>query len=161
MKYLFLFFLIFNIRCSMYDLELHSISTNELFQNLSKNNSSRFKLLNIWSTYCEPCKKEFPYIVDLERKYKVEDLQIIFLSVDWDEQSYDAYQFLKLQKVKGIHYRKNEGDEQNFINRMDSSWSGVIPFTCIFNNKDSLVVSWEGIRSKEFFHLKLDSLIAT
>tara|TARA_B110000444_G_C18784887_1_gene569419 strand:- start:302 stop:769 length:468 start_codon:yes stop_codon:yes gene_type:complete len=147
--------------CSKYDLELDSVSIDQLFQNLSTNNSSRFKLVNIWSTSCDPCKKEFPYIVNLEKKYEPDDLQIIFLSVDWDEQSSEAYKFLKEQNVSGIHYRKNEGDEQNFINRIDSSWSGVIPFTCIFNRKNSLVISWEGIRSKEFFHLKLDSLIAT
>ncbi|MCS5623262.1 MAG: TlpA family protein disulfide reductase, partial [Candidatus Marinimicrobia bacterium] len=111
------------------------------------------------STWCEPCIEEFPYVVGLEKKYDVNDLDVIFFSVDWDEQSKEARSFLKDQQVMGKHYRKREGDDQLFINAFSTEWTGAIPFTVLYDRNGELLAQWEGKRSESYFYAKIDSLL--
>ena len=155
-----LFFMCFLFRCSSDQLHVKVVTASELYSHIKKNNSSSLVLLNIWSTSCIPCIQEFPYIVNLRNNYDSGKLDIKFLSTDWDENSEDAENFLINQNVTGQHYRKKEGDHQEFINEICSSWSGVLPFTGIFNEELNLISFWEGKKNEKFFISKIDSLLA-
>jgi thiol-disulfide isomerase/thioredoxin len=39
-------------------------------------------LLNFWATWCEPCKIEMPWLVDLQKKYGPQGLQIVGVAMD-------------------------------------------------------------------------------
>lgn len=39
-------------------------------------------LLDFWATWCEPCRVETPFLVDLQNKYRDQGLQIIGISMD-------------------------------------------------------------------------------
>jgi thiol-disulfide isomerase/thioredoxin len=39
-------------------------------------------LLNFWATWCGPCKIEMPWLVDLQKKYGPEGLQIVGVAMD-------------------------------------------------------------------------------
>lgn len=39
-------------------------------------------LLNFWATWCEPCKIEMPWFVDLQKKYGPQGLQILGVAMD-------------------------------------------------------------------------------
>ena len=147
------------LACNSNELILKVVSAGELFDDVQKNNSSDLILINVWSTWCVPCIEEFPYIVDLESKYKPEDLDVIFVSTDWDENSFEVQDFLLKENVFGRHYRKKEGNDQEFINELCSSWSGVLPFTVVYDKNLALIDFWEGKKDEHFFKSKIDSLI--
>jgi cytochrome c biogenesis protein CcmG, thiol:disulfide interchange protein DsbE len=42
-------------------------------------------IVDFWATWCEPCKKSFPKLQDLNVKYKTSGLQIIGMSEDDDK----------------------------------------------------------------------------
>ena len=114
---LILIFFLIGLKCSNDHLVVNVVTVPELFQSIKKNNSSRLVLLNVWSTSCIPCIEEFPYIVKLEKQYNHEDLDVKFLSTDWDEKSLAVEEFLLNNGVQGEHFRKNEEyNDQDFIN---------------------------------------------
>ncbi len=40
-------------------------------------------IISFWASYCKPCKKEMPVMVNIEKKYgKLKDLKLIFINVD-------------------------------------------------------------------------------
>lgn len=39
-------------------------------------------LVNFWATWCEPCKIEMPWLVDLQKKYGPQGLQIVGVAAD-------------------------------------------------------------------------------
>lgn len=42
-------------------------------------------MLNFWATYCEPCKREMPYMESLYPQYKEKGVEIVAVSVDMTE----------------------------------------------------------------------------
>ena len=86
-------------------------------------------------------------------------LDVIFLSTDWDENSEEAHHFLINNNVYGQHYRKIEGNDQEFINKICPNWTGALPFTGIYNKKLDLISYWEGKKDEDFFINVIDSLI--
>ena len=160
MKNIIIFTLILvSIRCGNDLLNVKAVTVPELYNNIKENNVSSLVLLNIWSTSCIPCIKEFPYIVKLKKKYDIDKLDVIFLSTDWDENEEAVDNFLLSQQVRGQHYRKLEGNTQEFIDDICPSWSGALPFTGIFNKELTLLSFWEGKRDEKFFISKIDSLL--
>ncbi len=57
-------------------------------------------LLNFWATWCEPCKVEMPWIVDLQQKYASEGLQVV--GVAMDDASPD--EIAKFTRQMGVNY---------------------------------------------------------
>jgi thiol-disulfide isomerase/thioredoxin len=57
-------------------------------------------LLNFWATYCGPCKVEMPWLVELQKQYGPEGLQIVGVAMD------DASQddIAKFAKDMGVNY---------------------------------------------------------
>ena len=158
---LILVFILIGLKCSNDSLVVNVVTVPELFQNIKKNNSSRLVLLNVWSTSCIPCIEEFPYIVSLVKQYSQEDLDVKFLSTDWDEKSVAVEEFLLNNGVQGEHFRKNEDyNDQDFINEICTDWSGALPFTGIFDENLILLSHWEGKRDEVYFLKEIDSLLA-
>ncbi|WP_228547465.1 thiol-disulfide oxidoreductase ResA [Filobacillus milosensis] len=56
-------------------------------------------MINFWATYCEPCKKEMPYMEELYKEYQDKGIEIVAVSVD-----------------------KNRMVIENFYNRFDLSF---------------------------------------
>ena len=162
MRKAFIFvFILIGLSCSNDSLVVNVVTVTELFQNIKKNNSSGLVLLNVWSTSCIPCIEEFPYIVNLEKQYSHEDLDVKFLSTDWDEKSEAVEEFLLNNGVQGEHFRKSEDyNDQDFINEICTDWSGALPFTGIFDENLILLSHWEGKRDEVYFLKEIDSLLA-
>jgi len=47
--------------------------------------------IDVWATWCLPCKKESPYFEELSRKYSHKNIQFVSLSVDEDVQAWKKY----------------------------------------------------------------------
>jgi peroxiredoxin len=55
-------------------------------------------VLNFWATWCEPCKIEMPWFVDLQKKYASEGLQILGVAMD-DASPQEIGKFAKQMEV--------------------------------------------------------------
>ena len=160
MKNIIIFILILvSIRCGNDLLKVKAVTVPELYNNIKENNVSSLVLLNIWSTSCIPCIEEFPYIVKLKKRYDINKLDVVFLSTDWEENAAAVENFLLSQKVRGQHYRKLEGNTQEFIDDICPSWSGALPFTGIFNQELKLLSFWQGKKDEKYFISKIDSIL--
>ena len=40
-------------------------------------------IISFWASYCIPCKKEMPILIEIEKKYgKTKNLQLVFINID-------------------------------------------------------------------------------
>ena len=50
-------------------------------------------LISFWASFCAPCKKEMPHLVELEKKYgKIKNMSLILINVDKNDSSGSAKQ---------------------------------------------------------------------
>jgi peroxiredoxin len=89
-------------------------------------------LLNFWATYCQPCKIEMPWFVDLQNKYGPEGLQILGIAMD-DASEADIAKFAKDLGVNYPILLGKEGTGEAY---------GGIPFlpTTFYIGRDGKVV---------------------
>lgn len=112
--------------------------------------SAEVVLVNVWATWCLPCREEFPALVRLVREFPADRLELVLVSTDFPEQAHEARKFLADQGVTFRSYLKEGGDEE-FINGLSERWSGALPATLIFDRARTLVRFWEGGASLEQF----------
>ena len=50
--------------------------------------SATIKIIDFWASWCGPCRKENPHLVEIYKKYKDKDLLMISVSMDTDEKAW-------------------------------------------------------------------------
>lgn len=90
-------------------------------------------VLNLWATWCAPCREEFPNLVKLYERYRTRGVDVIVVSVDDIESQSQVAQFLRQYKAKMPAFIKKPGDPEQFINAIDRDWPGAIPYTVVYD----------------------------
>ena len=144
MKFFFLILFVFlTLGCEK--TQLFPVTAEVLLEKISSFKGKKAVLVNIWALWCEPCVKEFPTIIQLNNEN--EDLEVIFVSADFEEQFQEVKYFLKEQNAGSVSYIKRQKDEL-FINGLNPNWSGSLPFTIIYGKDSGLIIDyWEGKKS--------------
>ncbi len=139
-----LFGLLFSI--TSYGAPLTKISGSELSNKLKSVTNP--VVMNFWTTWCEPCKEEFPLLMK-ERAANKGKVDFYFVSLDSRSQLTQAEEFLKSQKVEFETYFKN-GTDDEFINAVLPEWAGAVPVTAFYGAGGKLRKLHQGvIDSKE------------
>ena len=103
----------------------------------------RALLINVWATWCAPCREEFPELVKLANNYSKE-VRVVGISVD-EKGDLDSkvIPFLKNQNASFQNYLLKVVDPEDFINTLNKNWGGAIPATFIYdktgNQKEMIV----------------------
>jgi len=118
----------------------------------------RVVLVNVWATWCDPCREEFPALVRLQREIPTGDFRLVLVSADFASQRPQVERFLAGQGVDFPTYFKGQGDD-DFIARMSPAWSGALPATWLYRRDGSVAEFWEGGSSYETFSGKVRALL--
>lgn len=100
-------------------------------------------LVNVWATWCTPCREEMPDLVRLHREWSGRGFRLILVSGDFDEDAEAARAFLGSVGVDFPTFLKDEGD-MAFIDTLDTRWSGALPATFLYDGSGNLMEFWEG-----------------
>lgn len=96
--------------------------------------NNKILLLNIWATWCDPCREEFPDLISLADAYRSRGVEVVAISVDYpDEVESKILPFLDTMNVPFPVFVSNIEQQDNFFAQFDKSWSGAIPATFIYD----------------------------
>jgi len=116
-------------------------------------------LINIWATWCEPCREEFPDLVKLSDEYK-KSIRFIGISADdVDELSSKVIPFLKKQNAQFENYLIKVTEPEDFIDLLNADWSGAIPATFIYDKNGKQTEVLIGNQSYEEFENSIKKVI--
>lgn len=128
------------------DFELEAIGGGSL--KLS-NLRGKAVLLNFWATWCQPCKREMPWFVELQKEYAGQGLQVIGVAMD-DASTADIAKFAK---DMGVNYPILLGKED-----VGLRYGGVnvLPTTFFLDRNGKVIAREFGLQSRSVFvdHIK-------
>ena len=100
-------------------------------------------LVNLWASWCAPCREEFPGLVRVAKKYQAQGLRVMLVSADDDKDMVAVKKFLADEGVDFPAYIKAEKD-QPFIDGLGKQWTGALPATFLYDGSGKLRDFWEG-----------------
>jgi thiol-disulfide isomerase/thioredoxin len=132
------------------NIEVPEITVDKL-NDIIKNREGKILLINIWATWCVPCKEEFPDLIKFSESYD-DKVEVIGISIDFsDEVKSKIIPFLNELKPNFVNYVNIENDTEMFINNLNPEWSGAIPASFFYNSDGDQFLFHEGKMSfKEF-----------
>ena len=130
-------------------------------KNLLKREGENAKplLINFWATWCDPCREEFPELVEIDADYK-EKIDFITISLDDVEELNRAVpKFLTDMKAQMPAYLLKTDDEEAAIASVTKDWQGGLPFTVLINEKGEIAYIRQGKIKAETVRSEIDKVL--
>lgn len=107
-------------------------------------------IVNFWATWCPPCRKEMPYFVKLQEKYR-DDVQFIGLDVNESADKVKAF-----VEALGVNYIIGFSTPE-----IESRFGGItgLPTTFIIDREGRVVERIIGSRPETWFQRRLKALV--
>lgn len=113
-------------------------------------------VIAFWATWCAPCVKEFPALVELAGRHR--DAAFIAVSLDDREDREAVEGFLAKRRPPFPVYLKAPGRDEPFINGVDADWSGAIPATLVFDRAGKRAALLSGEHAPQEIEKALEGL---
>jgi thiol-disulfide isomerase/thioredoxin len=75
----------------------------------------KYVYIDVWATWCAPCKAEIPYLKALEKEYQNKNIQFVSISVDKPEAHEAWKQMVEKEELGGIQLFADANFESKFI----------------------------------------------
>ncbi len=138
---------------------LQPVTAGELLARV-REPGARATLVNVWATWCGPCREEFPTLVSLAERRRADGLRVLFVSADFDDQAEEAREFLAVHRAPEPWLWKS-GPDMEFIDGLEHRWSGALPATIVYDSAGMPVEFWEGGADSARFEAAVAPLLAT
>lgn len=110
---------------------------------LLKKSGVQNTIVNLWATWCAPCKEEMPELIALRKKLASKGTQLILISADSPESEKEARSFLSEMNVDFTTYRLSESPDA-FMKPFLNHWPAVLPTTLAFDKNGKRIGYWMG-----------------
>jgi thiol-disulfide isomerase/thioredoxin len=104
---------------------------------------ARAVVVNVWATWCEPCREEMPELLRFWRDHRGDGLRLVMVSADDEDQRPLVEELLAAEGFDGPSFIKH-GDDMAFIDGLDRRWSGELPSTFVFDGRGEKKLFWPG-----------------
>jgi thiol-disulfide isomerase/thioredoxin len=119
-------------------------------------------LVTFWATWCEPCRDEFPMVVDLAKQYAPQGLAVFGVSLDDDAETHLMRRFLAKYQPGFPNYRQKPGiDVDSFYPGVNPDWSGTMPETIFYGRDGRIVGHFVGEQPRAAFEQGIRTILAT
>jgi thiol-disulfide isomerase/thioredoxin len=112
--------------------------TPDAIETLVAENSGKVVVVNFWATWCPPCLREFPDIIEIYSDYREQGLSVLAVSMNDAEEVEDIEQFVADFDPPFPVYRAASVDAEFFEGVLDS-WFGEMPMTLVYDTAGELV----------------------
>ena len=115
-------------------------------------------LVNVWATWCEPCREEMPDLIRFYRDHRAQGLRLVLISADDDDQRAEVARLLGALGFDGPAFIKR-GNDMTFIDALDPHWKGALPATFLYDGRGARSRSWLGSVTYDDLRARVSGLL--
>ena len=112
--------------------EIIAAITAEQLHMLVEEQRGKVVVVNFWATWCPPCLREFPAIIDVYERYRERGVEVLAVSMNSADEAEDVEQFLATYDPPFPVYIAASQDK-TFYEGVLPQWFGEMPMTLIFD----------------------------
>jgi cytochrome c biogenesis protein CcmG, thiol:disulfide interchange protein DsbE len=116
-------------------------------------------VVNMWATWCVPCRKEFPLLVQLYQLYKSKGMELVAISHDDPQNLDDVKDFIKERHALFPTYIADPNGASDLREAIYPEWTGGLPATFFFDRHGMLKGKILGMVDREAFDTKIKPLL--
>jgi thiol-disulfide isomerase/thioredoxin len=96
--------------------------------------------VDVWATWCGPCKAEFEFRAKLQELLHKKGIQMLYISLDRDQDSMQWKNMIKFYNLEGYHVRAGKGLDAELRRIYDRNGSVAIPWYMLFDHEGRILV---------------------
>jgi len=100
----------------------------------------KVRVINVWATWCGPCRVEFPHLVKLYNTYKDKGVVVIAVSIDRPSDLDAVRAFVTEMKAEMPVFTSRAPELRDYVQAVDPEFAGGVPVTYILDRKGERVV---------------------
>lgn len=118
-------------------------------------------LVTFWATWCEPCRDEYPMIVELEKQYSAQGLAVFGVDMDETAEMNLVRRFLTRNQPRFPNYRQKPGiDLDAFYRGVNPAWTGAMPETVFYGRDGRIAGHFIGEQPRASFEQAIHAILA-
>jgi thiol-disulfide isomerase/thioredoxin len=122
------------------------------YQQLIAKYHEKALVVNFWATWCEPCRDEYPLIVELAKQFKPEGVNVIGIDMDDQSDMNLVRRFLLRTQPTFSNYRQRPGINLDaFYDGINPEWKGTMPQTIFYGKDGNIIGFFLGTRPRPVF----------
>lgn len=133
------------------DVSLQTTSI-EGIKEVIQNKSNKLRLVNVWATWCAPCRLEYPNFIVIQRMFGARDFEFVSISADKIAKKESALNFLKNAQSAVTNHIVDTEDNYVLIEAINPEWNGALPYTLLIEPGGTIV--WQHQGEVDFQKLK-------
>jgi len=118
----------------------------------------KLALVNLWASWCEPCKSEMPELVKLRRQRISQGLELYLVSGDSESDLKNASQVLAHAEVDFPTYHLKEAPDE-FMKTFVHGWPAIVPTTLLVQKNGKVEAHWYGRIKLPELNRKIDEVL--
>jgi thiol-disulfide isomerase/thioredoxin len=109
-------------------------------------------VVNFWATWCEPCRDEYPMIVELAKQFKPQGVNVVGVDMDDESDMNLVRRFIARTQPPFPNYRQKPGiDLDAFYDGVNPEWKGTMPQTIFYRRDGQILGFFLGSRPQPVF----------
>ena len=125
-------------------VEVKPVSLSDLTELRAAPPGKQLTIINMWATWCGPCRVEMPELVKSYQWYRSRGVELVTVALDAPASREQVFSFLQEVHAPSINLQVDTDDFFAVQAAFDSQWQSGVPYTLVLDRFGSVVFRHEG-----------------
>lgn len=145
------------------NVQLAPVGAKDFAEKVLAPRKGRVVVVSFWASYCAPCIAEMPTLLALADERKKDGVDVVLVATDPKSFVPKVNAILEKNRVDAAGvptFLVADEDPQPFIEAVDPSWAGEVPYTLVYDRQARRAVALSGEQDRAALVSAIDKALA-